>query len=227
MIKCPVLVMAALSLICLPFAVVLRGNLVSSAIVDEPTVSGRPSQDGGCCCESKDQASADRLSDKSLYHLESSWTRQDNQTIHLSQLRGKVQVIAMIFTHCPASCPRLIEDMKHLESQLGARHGADIGYVLVSLDPDRDSPQLLKEYGEAKQLHRASWTLLHGRPDDVRELAAVLGVRYKEVGEGNITHSNLISVLNKDGELVFQQEGLGLEPTAIMQAIQTTLEFCQ
>jgi protein SCO1/2 len=222
-----VLALATFSLVCLPLAVVLRGNPQSSTSVEESARGRRPSEESACSCAFKDPASAEILSDKSVYHLESLWTRHDNQTINLKQLRGKVQVIAMIFTHCPSSCPRLVADMKRLESQLRDQSINEVGFALVSLDPERDSPQVLKEYSARMDLCGQNWTLLRGHPDDVRELAAVLGVRYKKVGERDIAHSNLISILNKEGELVYQQEGLGVEPPAIMQAIQTALGRCR
>src|SRR6516164_2938673 len=106
MIKCPVLV--TLSLLCLSLLVVLRSNPGSSTIVDGRETGGQPLEKSGCCCQVQAAASEEILPDKSLYQLESSWTRHDNQTISLKQLRGKVQLIAMIFTHCPSSCPRLV-----------------------------------------------------------------------------------------------------------------------
>ena len=215
------LALATWGLASLSFVWLWRDNLIRSAGVQDISTSGRSLEASACCCPCNE--GVETLTDKSVYQLGSSWIRHDNQTINLKQLRGRVQVIAMIFTHCPSSCPRLVEDMKRLESQLGARYRSDVGYVLVSLDPDRDSPQVLKEYSESRDLHRESWTLLHGDPEDVRELAAVLGVRYKKVGERDIAHSNLISVLDKKGELVYQQEGLDIEPKAIMEAIQTML----
>jgi protein SCO1 len=199
----------------------VRDNLIRSAVVQDVSSAGSSLEASGCCCTCKEEVGT--LTDKSVYQLGSSWIRHDNQTINLRQLRGRIQVMAMIFTRCPSSCPRLVEDMKHLQSQLGTPYRDAVGYVLVSLDPDRDSPQVLKEYSESRDLRGDSWTLLHGDPEDVRELAAVLGVRYKKVGERDIAHSNLISVLNKEGELVYQQEDLNVDPTAIMQAIQTTL----
>jgi protein SCO1/2 len=188
--------------------------------VDGRETGGQPLEKSGCCCQVQAAASEEILPDKSLYQLESSWTRHDNQTISLKQLRGKVQLIAMIFTHCPSSCPRLVDDMKRLESQLRGESINDVGFVLVSLDPERDGPEVLREYSTRMELCGQNWTLLHGHPDDVRELAVVLGVRYKKVGAREIAHSNMISVLNKSGELMYQQEGLGVEPTAIVQAIK-------
>jgi protein SCO1/2 len=52
------------------------------------------------------------------------------------------------------------------------------------------------------------WTLLHGEPDDVLELAALLGLKFKEDANGQFAHSNIITILNGQGEIVHQQIGL-------------------
>jgi protein SCO1/2 len=69
-----------------------------------------------------------------------------------------------------------------------------------------------------------SWVLLTGHPDDVLELATLLGIKYKRDQSGGFIHSNVITVLNKAGEIVHRQEGLqqGTAPTleAIRRAAQ-------
>jgi protein SCO1/2 len=212
-----------LGLACFTLARVWRDNSASALVAEERWAGESPAEEKACCCPLTEEAAEKPLTDKSIYQLGSSWTCHDRRRINLPQLRGKVQVIAMIFTHCVSSCPRLVEDMKRLESQLRGQSLAGVGFVLVSLDPERDSPRVLNEYRERMELCGENWTLLRGHPDDVREFAAVLGVRYKKVGERDLAHSNLISVLNQEGELVAQQEGLGVEPTAIMQAIKRAL----
>jgi protein SCO1/2 len=83
-----------------------------------------------------------------------------------------------------------------------------VGFTLVSFDPKRDTPEALAEYRKVRNLAAEHWTLLRGEPDDVQELAALLGVRYKQDARGQFAHSNVITVLNADGEIVGQQVGL-------------------
>ena len=52
------------------------------------------------------------------------------------------------------------------------------------------------------------WSLLHGQPDDILELAVLLGVKYKKDQKGGFAHANLITVLNKEGEIVHRHAGL-------------------
>ena len=61
--------------------------------------------------------------------------------------------------------------------------------------------------------------LLTGKPDDVRELAALLGVNYRRDGRGQFSHSNIITVLNAQGEAAFQQVGLNKAPDETVKEI--------
>ena len=67
------------------------------------------------------------------------------------------------------------------------------------------------------------WTLLRGGPDEVRTLAAALGVRYRPADGGGFAHSNLITVLDHAGRVAGQVEGLGVAPSAVLPAVAVAL----
>lgn len=145
----------------------------------------------------------------SLYDLTSLWRDQRGETVPLSSLAGKVQVIALAYTHCRASCPLIVADLKRIEASLPVSRRNELGFVLVSLDPRRDTPGRLAEWAASTGLNEAHWTLLNGDDEAVRELAAVLGVRYQEQADGEIAHTNALTVLDRDGAMVHHQTGLG------------------
>ena len=73
------------------------------------------------------------------------------------------------------------------------------------------------------QVHRlaaAQWSLLRGTPDDTLELAALLGVKFKREASGQFSHSNLITVLNAAGEIIYQQVGLSQDIEETVKAIE-------
>ena len=80
-------------------------------------------------------------------------------------------------------------------------------FVLVSFDMARDQPAVLAEYRVQHDLD-TQWVLLHGTADSVRELAALLGVKYQRAADGAFSHSNLITLLNPEGEIIHQRSGL-------------------
>ena len=138
----------------------------------------------------------------SLYQLESIWTTASGQQIHLGDLRGKARVIVMNYTSCEYACPMLISQVKTIANTLSPEVRDQVGFVAVTFDPERDTPDVLEAYRAKMHLDPEHWTLLHGAPEDVLELAMLLGVKYKKDNQGGFAHSNLMTVLNKAGEIV-------------------------
>ncbi|HTT58269.1 MAG TPA: SCO family protein [Opitutaceae bacterium] len=160
-----------------------------------------------CPCCAAAAAAAPALSSRSVYQLDASWTTDAGRSFQLAALRGRPVVLAMFFTSCGYACPRIVADMTQIQQTLPAAVRDQARFVLVSFDDRRDTVAALQAYREAHGLN-ASWVLLRGAPDDIRELAAVLGVKYKRDAAGMFQHSNLITVLNPEGEIVHQRAGL-------------------
>ena len=154
---------------------------------------------------------------QSIYQLRDTFQTQDKKLVTLSAFAGKPTVVGMIFTHCTYACPRLTADIKNIEQQLKSSNGK-VNYLLVSFDSERDFPDQLKKFAEASGLDQ-NWTLLHGSETAVRTLSVLLNVQFEKDQEGNFSHSNVISVLDKQGNLVYQKEGLGEDPNATVAQI--------
>ena len=150
------------------------------------------------------------ISELSIYNLPSVWTTQNNKEIELKELKGKVLVMVMIYTSCQAACPRLVADMRAIEAQIPRDKKDNVTLILVSIDPETDTPQRLKEFAIKNDMDTKSWVFLTGSEADTREFAAVLAVSYKKISPMDFSHSNIISVFNQKGELVHQKEGLGV-----------------
>jgi len=140
----------------------------------------------------------------SIYQVESVWTNQVGLQFPLNNLAGKPQIVAMTYTSCEVSCPRIVSVMQ----QIGRETQDLAGFTLISIDPDRDTVQQLAGYAAKMNLDASSWNLLRGEPEDVLEMAALLGVRYQKMPDGEFAHSNMITVLNEMGVIVHQQGGL-------------------
>lgn len=148
----------------------------------------------------------------SFYLVESRWEDQGGKALTLDEFRGRPVVLAMFYASCTVACPILAENVRRIER---AAHDARLDppprYVLVTFEPDHDSSALLRRYAESHGLDPARWSLLRGDADDTRELAVLLGVRYKRNSDGSFSHSNLITLLNGAGEAVHRHEGLRFE----------------
>ncbi len=162
------------------------------------------------------------ISSESIYQLADTFQTQDNKSITLTSFAGKPTVVGMIFTHCTYACPRLTADIKNIESNLKDENGK-VNFLLVSFDAERDSPDQLKKFAGASGLD-TNWTLLHGSEEAVRTLSVLLNVQFEKDAEGNFSHSNLISVLDKNGVLRFQKEGLDAAPAETLGTIKQMLQ---
>lgn len=159
------------------------------------------------------------ISDLSIYNLPSKWTTQDGKDIELKSLRGNVLVMVMIYTSCKAACPRLVADMRDIESKLEKKTKQHVKLILVSIDPNTDTPERLKSFAIENKMNQDPWIFLRSSEENTREFAAVLAVNYKQISPIDFSHSNIISVFNPEGELVFQQEGLGVNNEKTIETI--------
>jgi len=159
------------------------------------------------------------MSGASIYQLDSQWTNQDGARTSLENFRGKPLVLAMAYTRCQAACPILVMDMKRIEEALPDSLKGKVQFALFSFDSKKETPETLKSYGRAHALDMKSWTLLISDQDAVRELAAALGVRYKQNASGEFSHSNVITILNAEGEILHQQVGLRADPKESIEAL--------
>ena len=161
--------------------------------------------------ESKEkEVSNGTFSEMSIYNLPSTWTTQDGKDIQLKDLQGDVLVMVMIYTSCKAACPRLVADMRNIEERLPKHSKENVKMIFVSIDPEVDTPERLKAFAKENLMDKDPWLFLRSNEANTREFAAVLAVSYKEISPIDFSHSNIISVFNHKGELVFQQEGLGV-----------------
>ena len=161
------------------------------------------------------------VTDTSLYLLESSWTSDVQSGIRLEVLRGRPQIVAMFFTQCEYACPILVNELRRLESALPVALKDQVDFLLVSFDTERDNALALAKFRQTQQLGNSHWTLLTGKPDDVRELAALLGVNFQKDARGQFSHSNLITVLNREGEVARQFGGLRLPVDEVLRLLET------
>lgn len=162
-------------------------------------------------------AAVGTIPDESIYNITDTFTTQDQKKVSLKDFTGAPTVMAMIFTHCTYACPRLTADIQNIESKLG-KNSEKVNFVLVSFDSERDLPQQLTKFKKEMKLDNR-FTLLHGSEDAVRTLSVLLNVQFQKNSNGDFSHSNIISVLDKKGNLVFQKEGIQTDQKQTIEQI--------
>ncbi len=158
------------------------------------------------------------ISQDSIYNLETPWTNQDNKSMELKSFSGKPMVISMVYTSCQHACPMTVADLQKIENGL-KKNKKDVQFVLASFDPKRDTPEALNKFAKKFKLDLSYWSLITSTPEAIRDLAAVLNVQYKDTGDGDFSHSNIITVLDSNGKIIHQQTGLKQDPKETIQSL--------
>lgn len=171
-----------------------------------------------CCTKALDPA---KFSDRSLFQVETGWRDDRGNPVKLADFHGRPQVVTMFFSTCVTACPLLVNDLKRIEAAMPEGIRTNVSFVLISFDSERDTPPVLAKFRKRHQL-AANWSLLHGSEDDVLEIASLLGIKFKKESQGGFAHSNTISLLNGEGEIVTQQVGLNRDPAPFSQTVAET-----
>jgi len=182
----------------------------SAGIIQQVNENTPEEEKHSCCAEEKEEG---EYSENSIYQLEAEWLNQNGEKVKLSDFRGRSVVFTMFFASCTYACPILVNDMKNIESRIDPSDLKNYRFVLLSIDPERDTPSKLKEFAEMKGIDEKRWTLLTGSQDDIMEIAALTGFKFKKENDGQFSHSNLINILNEEGEIVHQHTGLNQDVT--------------
>lgn len=157
----------------------------------------------------------------SLYTFDVTLTDQRGDSRTLASFAGRPVLLAMFYATCPSACPILIDSMKQLEARLPDDVRERTQVLLVSLDPERDTPEVLAEAAARHRVDASRWTLARTDEDSVRDLAAVLGVAYKAQADGRIDHVSAVFLLDASGVIVERAEGLGQPTDAVERRLET------
>jgi|SRR6516164_5443199 len=139
-------------------------------------------------------------------------TSQDGGEVKLADLRGKVVAVTFIFTRCTDTCPVLTPMMSFVQDRLGSDFGTKIAFVSITVDPERDTPQALKEYGEAFGANFTGWFFLTGSSSAIAAVARRYGVFAAKAENGNVDHTFLTSIIDRRGVLRVQYLGVRFDP---------------
>ena len=134
-------------------------------------------------------------------------TSQDGTPATLRELRGKVVAVTFIYPSCPDVCPMLTDKMARVQDELGADFGSKVAFLSISVDPEHDTPAVLKEYAEALGAKREGWSFLTGTPAAVREVAHRYGVAVGPAADGQVDHTLLTTLVDRQGVMRVQYLG--------------------
>jgi protein SCO1 len=155
---------------------------------------------------------------------EFSLTTQDNRRLSLQELRGKVVVVTFIYTSCGDTCPLLTAKMVRLQSRFGTDFGRTVFFVAITVDPEQDTPEVLKRYAQTHGADLAGWAFLTGTLGEIRQVARHYGIYSKKTSLGQVDHTFLTSLIDHRGMLRVQYQGVRFAPEEMLGDLQSLVE---
>lgn len=169
------------------------------------------------------QARAPLPSD-SVYQLPLVLTDQHGKARDWRERRGKPQLVAMFYSNCRYICPLIIESGKAVERELTPAQQSKLGVLFISMDPARDTPARLAQLVRERRIDDRRWTLAAPRAADVRSVAGVLDIRYRQLSDGEFNHTSALTLLDADGRILARTEKMGSEvDPAFVAAVRKAL----
>ena len=161
------------------------------------------------------------LDEASLFHLEAALEDQAERPFSLRTLAGHPILLTFFYSSCDTMCPLILTDVRGIEAALSESARAELRVVVISFDGSRDTAARLSHVAEERSLPMDRWTLVRGPDTEVRTVAATLGMSYRRVGEGEFAHAALFTLLDQEGRVVLQSEGVGRDPAPFVLAVES------
>jgi protein SCO1/2 len=157
-------------------------------------------------------------------------TDQDGHQVSLSDFRGKVAVVNFVFTYCPSGCPLTTAKWRAVQE---AFKGQALHIVSVSIDPDHDTPPVLKAYGEKFGANFHTWSFLTGTKDDIERVRALYKIPLERKAQrgpdGEIATISIVDhglktfVVDRQGQKRFEYWGQDFDTKTVIQDLRTLL----
>src|SRR5207244_4040110 len=151
-------------------------------------------------------------------------TTQEGGRLSLRDLRGKVVAVTFVYASCADTCPLLTAKLAGIQAKLGPEFGSRVFFASVTVDPERDTPEVLKRYAEAHKANPAGWAFLTGSPAEIRDVERRYGIYFKKDARGDVDHTFLTSLVDQNGTLRVQYIGIKFNQEEMLRDLQSLLK---
>jgi len=166
----------------------------------------------------------DALPTDSVYQANIALVDQAGQPWHWNERRGHVQIVSMFYTSCTMVCPMIVDTMKLTAQHVSSDKRDRLHLLLVSFDPATDSVAVLRDYARQRKLPTPAWTLARtAQRADTRRVAALLGLQYRQLPDGDFNHSSELVLLDADGRIVGRTSEMGRVDPDFVRAVEQAL----
>src|SRR6266571_7988886 len=150
-------------------------------------------------------------------------TTQEGGRLSLRDLRGKVVAVTFMYASCADTCPLLTAKMATLQAKLGPEFGSRVFFASVTVDPERDTPEVLRRYAQAHEANLDGWAFLTGTPAEIQDVERRYGVYARRNPGGDVDHTFLTSLIDREGILRVQYLGVRFNPDELLGDLRSLL----
>jgi protein SCO1 len=159
----------------------------------------------------------------SLYQVDAPLETADGHHARFASRSGRVRIVTMFYASCPMACPLTIDTLRNLDAALAPAERAKVDVLLLSMDPERDTPQELTRVAKERHINDPRWMLARASLADTRKLAAVLGIQYRELNNGDFDHASVLVLLDAQGRVVSRSGKLGTPAPEFVAAVRAAI----
>jgi len=150
-------------------------------------------------------------------------TDQNGKRIGFHQYRGRVVVLTFIYTRCPLPdyCPLMTDNFAQIGKALkaGSESKPQIQLLSITLDPEYDTPKVLREYAAQHSEGSRQWDYATGTKDEIKQIATYFGMQYWTEGD-QVIHGLRTAIVAADGKLLKLYRGNDWKPEEIVGEIR-------
>ena len=148
-------------------------------------------------------------------------TDQSGKTVRLSDYRGKVVLVNFMFTKCPDYCPTLTAVLANVQDSLIREGlGDQVQFLSITVDPENDTPELLRRFAGAMHVDMEAWDFLTGPQSAIEDVTGAYGVFFARSASGSVDHNLLTSVIDRSGGMRVQYVGERFDPDELLSDIR-------
>jgi protein SCO1/2 len=150
-------------------------------------------------------------------------TTHTGERLALSDLRSRVVAVTFIYATCRDSCPVLTRKLAMLQRRLGADFGPRVRFVAITVDPEVDTPEVLRGYAGALGADLGGWSFLTGAPEEIRAVVRAYGAFSRKNASGDVDHLYLTSLVDRGGAMRVQYLGYRFDAEEMLRDLKGLL----
>lgn len=150
-----------------------------------------------------------------LYGVSPIFTDDKGRSVRLSDWRGKPVILTMEYANCRFICSITLQKLREIQ-EAADKQGKNIDFLIVSIDPENDTPEAWTQYRKSRGLERGNWYFLTAGVRETKSFAALLGIKYWFYDE-HLMHDFRIVRLDDGGRVVKMIDAYDAKPDELLR----------